>query len=194
MKNSKAITRGILLPVLGICGLVFLQCSGKRGINWATEVVERSSMSNMVTATGTVEPVTQVEVGTQVSGIIDKIYVDYNSVVKKGQLLAEMDKVTLQAELQSNEAQLASAKAEYDYQQKNYARSQVLFEKKLISDTDYETSLYNYEKAKSAYEKSQADIVKVRRNLGYTVITSPIDGVVISREVEEGQTPQYARG
>ncbi|WP_251620766.1 efflux RND transporter periplasmic adaptor subunit [Odoribacter lunatus] len=188
MKNSKAITRGILLPVLGICGLVFLQCSGKRGINWATEVVERSSMSNMVTATGTVEPVTQVEVGTQVSGIIDKIYVDYNSVVKKGQLLAEMDKVTLQAELQSNEAQLASAKAEYDYQQKNYARSQVLFEKKLISDTDYETSLYNYEKAKSAYEKSQADIVKVRRNLGYTVITSPIDGVVISREVEEGQT------
>ncbi|MDE5639752.1 MAG: efflux RND transporter periplasmic adaptor subunit, partial [Odoribacter sp.] len=111
-----------------------------------------------------------------------------NSVVKKGQLLDEIDKVTLQAELQSQEAQLANAKAEYDYQQKNYARNQVLYEKKLISDTEYETSVYNYEKAKSTYEKSQADIVKVRRNLGYAVITSPIDGVVISREVEEGQT------
>ena len=142
----------------------------------------------MVSATGTVEPVTKVDVGTQVSGIVDKIYVDYNSVVKKGQLIAEMDKVTLQAELESQEAQLANAKAEYDYQQKNYARSKVLFEKKLISDTDYESATYNYEKAKSTYDKSKADIVKVRRNLGYAVITSPIDGVVISREVEEGQT------
>ena len=102
----------------------------------------------------------------------------YNSVVKKGQLIAEMDKVTLQAELESQEAQLANAKAEYEYQQKNYARSKVLFEKQLISDSDYEEATYNYEKAKSTYEKSKADIVKVRRNLGYAVITSPIDGVV----------------
>ncbi len=188
MKKRKGITGVLFGGILGICGIVFLQCSGSQGIQWVTEQAARKSMSNMVTATGTVEPVTKVEVGTQVSGIIDKIYVDYNSVVKKGQLLAEMDKVTLQAELQSQEAQLANAKAEYDYQQKNYARNQVLYEKKLISDTEYETSVYNYEKAKSAYEKSQADIVKVRRNLGYAVITSPIDGVVISREVEEGQT------
>ena len=145
-------------------------------------------MTDVVVATGTVEPVTKVDVGTQVSGIIDRIYVDYNSVVKKGQLIAEMDKVTLQAELESQEAQLANAKAEYEYQQKNYARSKVLFEKQLISDSDYEEATYNYEKAKSTYEKSKADIVKVRRNLGYAVITSPIDGVVISREVEEGQT------
>lgn len=188
MKKRKGLVIGTTVIILGLCGIFFQQCSDKQRISWATEQVERSSMSNMVTATGTVEPVTKVEVGTQVSGIIDKIYVDYNSTVKKGQLLAEMDKVTLQAELQSQEAQLANAKAEYDYQQKNYARNQVLFEKKLISDTDYETSVYNYEKAKSAYEKAQADIVKVRRNLGYAVITSPIDGVVISREVEEGQT------
>lgn len=188
MKKRKVIRIGTAVFILGFCGIFFQQCSDKQQIAWNTEKVVRNSMSNMVTATGTVEPVTKVEVGTQVSGIIDKIYVDYNSVVKKGQLLAEMDKVTLQAELQSQEAQLANAKAEYNYQQKNYARNQVLFEKKLISDTDYETSVYNYEKAKSTYEKSLADIVKVRRNLGYAVITSPIDGVVISREVEEGQT------
>lgn len=188
MKKRKHITIGGMMLLWGV-GLVCMQaCTSQEKINWETTVVARNSMSNMVSATGTVEPVTKVDVGTQVSGIIDKIYVDYNSIVKKGQLIAEMDKVTLQAELESQEAQLASAKAEYEYQQKNYARSKVLFEKQLISDSEYELATYNYEMAKSAYEKSQADIVKVRRNLGYAVINSPIDGVVISREVEEGQT------
>lgn len=188
MKKRKFVTIGGLLLVLGVCAYCFHGCSSKEKINWQTDKVTRHSMSDMVSATGTVEPVTKVDVGTQVSGIVDKIYVDYNSVVKKGQLIAEMDKITLQAELESQEAQLANAKAEYDYQQKSYTRNKVLFEKELISDSDYETATYNYEKAKSAYEKSQADIIKVRRNLGYAVITSPIDGVVISREVEEGQT------
>lgn len=188
MKKSKLITIGGAVIALGLCGYFFWGASSKEKISWQTAQVSRSSMSDMVSATGTVEPVTKVDVGTQVSGIVDKIYVDYNSVVKKGQLIAEMDKVTLQAELESQEAQLANSKAEYDYQQKNYARSKVLFEKQLISDSDYESATYNYEKAKSTYEKAKADIVKVKRNLGYAVITSPIDGVVISREVEEGQT------
>lgn len=188
MKKRKLMIFCGILSVIGVCIGCLHGCSSKAKVSWQAEPVARHSMSNMVSATGTVEPVTQVEVGTQVSGIVDKIYADYNSVVKKGQLIAEMDKVTLQAELESQEAQLANAKAEYDYQQKNYARNKVLFEKKLISDSDYESATYNYEKAKSTYEKSKADIVKVRRNLGYAVITSPIDGVVISREVEEGQT------
>lgn len=188
MKKSKLITIGGVVIALGLCGYFFLGASSKERISWQTVKVSRSSMSDMVSATGTVEPVTKVEVGTQVSGIVDKIHVDYNSIVRKGQLIAEMDKVTLQAELESQAAQLSNSKAEYDYQQKNYARSKVLFEKQLISDSDYETATYNYEKAKSAYEKAKADIVKVKRNLGYAVITSPIDGVVISREVEEGQT------
>lgn len=188
MKKGKVIGSVIVVGVIAIAGFLIFGSAHRRHIRWETETIGRTSVSNVVTATGTVEPVTKVEVGTQVSGIIDKIYVDYNSVVHKGQLIAEMDKITLQAELESQEAQLANAKAEYDYQQKNYVRNQVLYEKKLISDTDYETSVYNYEKAKSSYEKSQADIIKVRRNLGYAVITSPIDGVVISREVEAGQT------
>ena len=91
---------------------------GKSTVDFATEAVTKGNVSNFITATGTIEPVTEVEVGTQVSGIIDKIYVDYNSVVKKGELIAEMDKVTLQSELQSAKATYDGNKAEYDYQKK----------------------------------------------------------------------------
>lgn len=182
--------------MIGLAGIViiaggFFLFSGRKAggrIVLETEKVGRTSITNVVTATGTVEPVTEVDVGTQVSGIIDKLYVDYNDVVTAGQLIAEMDKVTLEAELQSATAQLDKSKSEYEYQQKNYARSKVLFEKKLISDTEYETATYNYEQAKANYEESQASMVKVRRNLEYATITSPINGVVINKVVEEGQT------
>ena len=187
--NKKKLIIGIV-GVLVVAGGIwfFTGKMSKGGIRLETAKVGRSSISNTVTATGTVEPVTEVEVGTQVSGIIDKLYADYNDVVKAGQLIAEMDKVNLKAELASAEAQLASSKSEFEYQQKNYARNKILFEKKLISDSDYETSTYNYEKAKAAYEQNQAAMVKVNRNLEYATITSPIDGVVINRAVEEGQT------
>lgn len=182
--------------MIGLAGIViiaggFFLFSGRKAggrMVLETEKVGRTSITNVVTATGTVEPVTEVDVGTQVSGIIDKLYVDYNDVVTAGQLIAEMDKVTLEAELQSATAQLDKSKSEYEYQQKNYARSKVLFEKKLISDTEYETATYNYEQAKANYEESQASMVKVRRNLEYATITSPINGVVINKAVEEGQT------
>ena len=188
MDKKKLIMGGV--AVILIAGGVFLFTgkSSKGGIKLETAKVGRSTITNTVTATGTVEPVTEVEVGTQGSGIIDKLYADYNDVVKAGQLIAEMDKINLQAELRSAEAQLASSKTEFEYQQKNYARSKVLHEKQLISDTDYETATYNYEKAKAAYDQSQASMVKVNRNLEYATITSPIDGVVINRAVEEGQT------
>ncbi|MCD8136804.1 MAG: efflux RND transporter periplasmic adaptor subunit [Parabacteroides gordonii] len=186
---NKKVIIGIATVVLVAGGVWFFTGkSAKGGIRLETAKVGRSSISNTVTATGTVEPVTEVEVGTQVSGIIDKLYADYNDVVKAGQLIAEMDKVNLKAELASAQAQLVSSKSEYEYQQKNYARSKVLFDKKLISDSDYETATYNYEKSKAAYEQNQASMVKVNRNLEYATITSPIDGVVINRAVEEGQT------
>lgn len=189
MKNKRIITGVGIVAVIAI-GAYFLLQGGKTKDRMTLETgkVVRNSINTMVTATGTVEPITVVEVGTQVSGIIDKIYVDFNSQIKKGQLLAEMDKVTLQSELASKQSALASSKTEYEYQQKNFARSKTLYEKKLISDTDYETAVYNYEKAKNTYEGNKADLVKVKRNLGYATITSPIDGVVISRAVEEGQT------
>lgn len=170
-------------------GFFFFGGKSKKGnMQLVMSKAGRSTIENSVTATGTVEPVVKVEVGTQVSGIIDKIYVDYNSEVKKGQLIAEMDRVTLRAELASKNAELANSKTEYEYQEKNYARSKVLHQKQLISDTDFETATYNYEKAKSSYERVQSEMTKVRRNLEYATITSPIDGVVINRAVEEGQT------
>ena len=161
---------------------------GKSTVDFATEAVTKGNVSNFITATGTIEPVTEVEVGTQVSGIIDKIYVDYNSVVKKGELIAEMDKVTLQSELQSAKATYDGNKAEYDYQKKLYDRNRKLHEKQLISDTDYEETVYNFQRAQSALEQSKAALAKAERNLSYATITSPIDGVVTSRDVEEGQT------
>lgn len=176
------------IALLGIGAYCLFGSSDKAAMHLETAQVSRSSINNMVTATGTVEPITLVEVGTQVSGIIDRLYADYNDEVKAGQLIAEMDKINLQAELESAQAQLATSKTEFEYQQKNYARNKVLFEKKLISDSDFETATYTYEKARNAYDQSKASMVKVRRNLEYATITSPIDGVVINRAVEEGQT------
>ena len=189
MKMKRKSTAVLVAALVAACGLWFaLRPSKQTGITLETAATSRITIRNSVTATGTVEPVTEVEVGTQVSGIIDRLYVDYNDVVKAGQLIAEMDKVTLQAELESSQAELASCKTENEYRMKEYSRTRTLHEKELVSDAEYDEALYLYEKARNAYEQAQAAIVKVKRNLGYATITSPIDGVVISRAVEEGQT------
>ncbi len=189
MKKSKK-TIGIIaaaIVCLVVLWLIF-RPTGKETTILQTSGVEIIDITSSVTATGTVEPVTEVEVGTQVSGIISKLYVDYNDEVKAGQLIAEMDKVTLEADLASSKAQLASAKTSYEYRQKEYNRIKALHDKELVSDSEYDEALYQYESAKSNYEEAQASIVKVERNLSYATITSPIDGVVISKDVEEGQT------
>ena len=189
MKRKKIIILSVaILAVIAILWLLFGRSSKSASYIIETTTATRGDVSEAVTATGTIEPVTKVEVGTQVSGIIDKLYADYNSIVTKGQLIAEMDKVTLQSELTSQQATYDGAKAEYEYQEKNYLRNKALHEKQLISDTEFEESTYNYAKAKSAYESSEANLAKAKRNLAYATITSPIDGVVISRAVEEGQT------
>ena len=189
MNKKKIILIAVSIAVEAGAGFwLFGSSKAQHKVTYETAVVTRGEISESITATGTIEPVTEVEVGTQVSGIIDKIYADYNSVVTKGQLIAEMDRVTLQSEVASQRAAYNGAKAEYEYQQKNYERNRGLHEKQLISDTDYEQSVYNYEKAKSNYESSQASLAKAERNLSYATITSPIDGVVINRAVEEGQT------
>ena len=189
MNKKKIILIAVSIAVVAGAGFwLFGSSKAQHKVTYETAVVTRGEISESITATGTIEPVTEVEVGTQVSGIIDKIYADYNSVVTKGQLIAEMDRVTLQSEVASQRAAYNGAKAEYEYQQKNYERNRGLHEKQLISDTDYEQSVYNYEKAKSNYESSQASLAKAERNLSYATITSPIDGVVINRAAEEGQT------
>ena len=189
MKTLKKIGIAIVvIAVLAVAAFLILRKSEKPQMKYKTAEVHRGSIVNTVTATGTIEPIVQVEVGTQVSGIINHIYVDYNSVVKKGEVIAELDKTTLEADLASSSATLQSNKTEYEYQEKNFLRIKGLHEKKMVSDTDYETAEYQYNKAKSSYEKSQSDITKARQNLEYATIYSPIDGVVIDRAVEEGQT------
>ncbi len=189
MKTMKK--AGIVLAVLIVAAAIVFVAFRKKSepaADYETAVVRRGSITNTVTATGTIEPIIQVEVGTQVSGIISHIYVDYNSVVKKGQVIAELDRTTLEAELESSTATLKSNKTEYEYQQKNFLRIKGLHEKGMVSDTDYETAEYQYEKALRAYEKSQSDMTRVRQNLSYATISSPIDGVVLDRAVDEGQT------
>jgi HlyD family secretion protein len=187
--NKKKIIIGMICIVLTLAGIYFLKGKPANGnIQLVTAKASRNSITNFVTATGTVEPVSKVNVGTQVSGIIDRIYVDFNDVVKKGQVIAIMDKVNLEADLISKEAELASSKTEFEYQERNYARSRTLHEKQLISDTDFETATYNYERAKNSYANTLSGMTKVQRNLQYAIITSPIDGVVINRAVEAGQT------
>lgn len=153
-----------------------------------TYTVEPTSLSEVVTATGTMESVTQVNVGTQVTGIIEHLYADYNSIVKKGQLLAELEKTLLESELQSADANMASAEATFEYTKKNYERDKALHDENLISDYEFQTSEKDYEVARLSYEKSKADRVRAAKNLNYAEIYSPIDGIVISREVEVGQT------
>lgn len=150
--------------------------------------VKPISMSEVVTATGTMESVTQVNVGTQVTGIIEHLYVDYNDHVKKGQLLAELEKTLLESDLKSADANMASAKASYEYAKANYERDKKLHEEQLISDYEFQTSERDYDVARLSYEKTQADRVRAAKNLNYAEIYSPIDGIVISREVEVGQT------
>ncbi len=168
--------------------LALASCSKQEQISIVTETITTGDISESVTATGTIESVTSVDVGTQVTGIVDKIYVDYNSVVKKGDLIAEIDKVTLQSELQSADANVASSKATYDYTLTNYNRDKQLHDRQLISDYEFDTSKRDLQVAKTAYEKALADRVKASKNLQYAEIYAPIDGIVVSRDVEVGQT------
>ena len=180
----------VIIGIIAAASVLFLvfRPSGKEHVTLETARVERIDISSSVTATGTVEPVTKVEVGTQVSGIISKLYVDYNDVVKAGQVIAEMDKVNLQAELSAANAQLATAKTEFEYQEKEYNRMKTLHDKELVSDSEFDQAQYQYQSARNAYSQTQASYTKVKRNLSYATITFPIDGVVISKAVEEGQT------
>lgn len=168
--------------------LTLASCADKDKIQLETATVSAGSISETVTATGTLESVTQVDVGTQVTGKITKLFADYNSVVKKGELIAEIDKTLLESEVEAANANLESARSTYEYRKTNYERDRKLHDKKLISDYDYETSRNEYDVARLAYQKSKADRVKATENLGYAEIYAPIDGIVISREVEIGQT------
>lgn len=189
MKKKQIILYSSILLVILAFGYWFLkkESTGKVA-TYITAEVKTGSIVNNVTATGTVQPVKKVEVGTQVSGVIKKIYVDFNSPVKRGQLLAELDQTPLLAQLASSKADQQSAESQLIYQEANYNRIKQLFDKKAVSETDYETALYQYSNAKANAAKMKSEVGRAQTNLAYTMIYSPIDGVVLNRAVDEGQT------
>jgi len=189
MKKSKKIILGLvaLLLVAGIIAMVTRK-GHDEVINFQTAQVEPGDIKTTITATGTIEPVKTVDVGTQVSGIVKRLYVDYNSVVRRGQVIAELDRTNLLSDLTSAQAHLRTAQIELDYQKKNYARFAELKQKDLVSLSEYDIALENYRKAQESVRIAQQDVARAKTNLGYATVYSPIDGVVISKSVEEGQT------
>ena len=187
--KSKKLWMGIGAVV--IIALVIWMCSGgkkEEKVSFETSKVAKQDIKTSITATGTIEPVTSVTVGTQVSGIVSKLYVDYNSVVKKGQVIAELDKTNLISELNTSKANLSSAQSTLNYGQADYNRYKTLYDKGLVSADEYESARLSFDKARQQVNTSRESVQKAQTNLGYATITSPIDGVVLSKSVEEGQT------
>ena len=188
LRISKIWIAVIVIVVIAVAAWALSGGKKEEEINFKEEAVKTETLQNSVTATGTIEAVTSVTVGTQVSGIVNKLYVDYNSQVKKGQVIAELDKTNLLSELNTAKANLASATSNLNYQAANMNRYQTLYKKGLVSADEYENALLSYRQAKEQVASSKENVQKAQTNLGYATITSPIDGTVISKSVEEGQT------
>ena len=187
--NKRNITIAIAaIVVIGAALFFFMGKKENTNVGFETAKVQTATITTSVTATGTIEPVTSVTVGTQVSGIVSHLYVDYNSTVKKGQVIAELDRTNLMSELNSAKANFSSAQSEMQYQRGNYQRYQALYKKGLVSADEYESAKLSYDRAVESVKTAQQSVARAKTNLGYATITSPIDGVVLSKAVEEGQT------
>lgn len=186
MKNKRRIK--LTLFVI-ITALAATSCNKKdKTYTYETAVARKGSIINTITATGTVQADTTVLIGTQVSGVIKKIYVDFNSNVRKGELLAELDKTPLQTQVQQAQASLEDSKSEVEFQSATYDRYKALLDKKLVAQADYDQVKYNYDKARANLKTAQAGYDKAIVNLNYASIYSPIIGVVLNRAVDQGQT------
>jgi len=188
MKKNKLIV--LLISVIGVVALSWITIFKKKDNRIELAIIKPAygSISKTVMATGTLQPVDTVVVGAQVSGIIKKVYVDFNSVVKKGQLLAELDPVVLQSQQQQMLANLNLAKANLDYQRENYNREQRLFDQAVIAKAEMETATNQYRVAEDNVVSSESQLKAADKNLSFTRIYSPIDGTVLSRNISAGQT------
>ena len=187
-KNIKWIILGILALAILIFFLVKGSKSSKKEWVIRTHVVEEYTIENTVTSTGTIQPVETVQVGTQVSGKVEKIYVDFNSVVKKGDLLAELDKLTLNQSLSRAKANLTSTESQLQYAKLTYERTKQLYEANAATLAAYQEAQNAYTQAQMSKKNAQASYDQARVDLGYAEIYSPIDGIVLDRAVEVGQT------
>ena len=188
LRISKIWIAVVVIVIVAVAAWAMSGGKKEEDINFKEEKVALKTLQNSVTATGTIQAVTSVTVGTQVSGIVNKLYVDYNSQVKKGQVIAELDQTNLLSELNTAKANLASAQSSLNYQAANMERYKTLYKKGLVSADEYENALLTYRQTKEQVASSKENVQRAQTNLGYATITSPIDGTVISKSVEEGQT------
>lgn len=188
MNKKKTLVIVAVAAIAALAVWLLSGCKKEEKITFDTAAVAPANIMNSITATGTIEPVTSVTVGTQVSGIVSKLFVDYNSVVKKGQVIAELDKTNLMSQLNTAKTQLATAQSQLNYQTANYKRYKTLFEKGLVAADDFDNAKLSYTQAKEQVASAKEEVQRAQTNLGYATITSPIDGVVLSKSVEEGQT------
>lgn len=188
MKKKNLIISSIVLIALVFVGYRFIKKDKTVSLEANTVTAVKGSVTKMITATGTIQPITQVEVGTQVSGVVNKIYVDYNSNVKKGQLIAELDKTNLRATYTQTQASYNNAVSQLNYLKIIFDRQNELYENQVISKSEFEDAAFNYETAKGTVTQRLSDLQKAKTNLNYADIYAPIDGVVLSRTIDEGQT------
>ena len=189
MKKKTLISIGVV-GVIAIAIVLALKPFSKKetAVIFNTVKVDRGTITNTVTATGTIEAIKTVNVGTQVSGILQHVYVDFNDNVKQGQLLAKLDETSLRAQLDQSQSAVNQAQAQMNFQEATYNRLKVLYDKKLIAQADFDQAVYNYENSKGSLSNAKSALARAQVNLDYATITSPIDGVVLNRAVEEGQT------
>lgn len=187
--KKKFIYIGLVVVVLVLGFFVYRSLvSNKTSITVETAKIEKGTISNTITATGTLEAVKTVEVGTQVSGVIEKIFVDFNSQVKKGQLLAQLDETPLLAQLEQSKSSVDQAVAQVKYQKATFERYKALIAKKLIAQSDFDLAEYNYSNALAGLNNAKSVYDKNKINWSYARIYSPIDGIILERAVDEGQT------
>ncbi|WP_257306710.1 efflux RND transporter periplasmic adaptor subunit [Geothrix campi] len=187
MKRNTWIGLGLGVAVVA-GGTTYLLNRPKDEVKWRLAKLDKGNITQRINATGSVSPVVQVAVGTQVSGVISALYVDYNSIVKKGQLIAQIDPTVSDTQLQDAQASLLRAQAAYDFAKADYERSKRLAEDKLLALQDLDTKDTALKNAKGNLESAKASLDRARANRSYCDITAPVDGVVISRLADVGQT------
>jgi len=188
LMNKKTIVLLVLVLIVAVFVVQVILKKNKASISYKTSKVDRGEVVSIVSANGTIKPISTIEVGTQVSGTVDKIYVDFNSEVKKGEPLAELDQAPLKTVLKRAEANNKKAKADYNIADSLYKTNKELYEKRLIPKEEFDDSKAKYSSALAAYDQSKVDLEIARSNLDNTVIKSPIDGMVLSKNINLGES------
>ena len=187
-KSARRRTIVIVLAALVLVAAGIFILTRPKKARYKTSTVERGDISVSVSATGTVNPVNQVTVGSQVSGTLEKVYVDFNDHVTTGQLLAKIDPRNYESALKQARANLASAQASLSQAQLNSARAETLYAAQLMSYSDYLQARTDFELARAKRDQVQASYEQAQTNLAYTTITAPMSGIIVARKVESGQT------